>query len=170
MNSIGLHLHERGSSKLARNLLDFIYWICKPSSSVSYKLEVSDNCVNEALGHFKTKHPQCVSLGYLNINSVRNKFYSVPPLIEHNIDIFAIAETKLDSSFSESQFHLEGMKKAYRFDVSSRKEGLLVYVNKIPSKYLRSFHLPNDIQFIPIEVNLKQRKLVVVSIHRPPDQ
>ena len=63
------------------------------------------------------------------------------------------------------------MKKPYRFDVSSRKGGLLVYVNKnIPSKYLRSFHLPNDLQVIPIEVNLKQRKLLVVSIYRPPDQ
>ena len=46
-----------------------------------------------------------------------------------------------------------------------------MYGNKnIPSKYLRSFHLPNDTQVIPIEVNLKQRKLLVVSIYRPPDQ
>ena len=28
---------------------------------------------------------------------------------------------------------------------------------KIPSKYLRSLHVPNDIQVIHIEVNLKQR-------------
>ena len=63
------------------------------------------------------------------------------------------------------------MKKTYRFDVSSRKGGLLVYVNKnIPSNYLRSFHFPNDIQVIPTEVNLKQRKLLVVSIYRPSDQ
>ena len=46
-----------------------------------------------------------------------------------------------------------------------------MYVNKnVPSKYLRSFHLPNDIQFISIKGNLKQRKLLVVSIYRPPDQ
>ena len=46
-----------------------------------------------------------------------------------------------------------------------------MYVNKnISSKYLRSFHLPSDIQAIPIEVHLKQRKLQVVSIYRPPDQ
>ena len=63
------------------------------------------------------------------------------------------------------------MKKPYRFDVSSRKGGLLVYVNKnISSKYLRSLHLSNDIQAIPIEVHLKQRKLLVTSIYRPPDQ
>ena len=63
------------------------------------------------------------------------------------------------------------MKKLYRFDANSRKGGLLVYVNKdIPSKYLQSSHLPNDMQVIPIEVNLKQRKLLVVSIYIPPDQ
>ena len=46
-----------------------------------------------------------------------------------------------------------------------------MYVNKsIQSKYLRSFHLPNDIQVIPTEVNSKQRKLLVVSTYRPPDQ
>ena len=123
------------------------------------------------LRHFKTNHLQCVSLEYLNINSVRNKFYSISPLIEHNIDIFAVVERKLVSSFPESQFLLDGMKKPYRFDVSSRKEGLFVYVSKnISSKYLRSFHFPNDIQAIPIEVHLKQRKLLVVSIYRPPDQ
>ena len=42
--------------------------------------------------------------------------------------------------------------------------------NNISSKYLRSFHLPNDVQAIPIEVHLKQRKLLAVSIYRPLDQ
>ena len=89
-------------------------------------------------------------------------FYSTRPLTEHNIDIFAIAETKLDSSFFVNQFLPEGIKKSYRFDVSSGKVRLLVYVNKnILLKYLWSFHLPNDVQFITTEVNLKQRKLLV---------
>ena len=172
LNLKGLHLHERGSSKLAKNLLDVIYWICEPDSIVSSRSDVSGNCcVNKALRHFKRDHPQCVLLGYLNINSVRNWFYSIPPLTEHNINVFALVETKLDSSFPERQFLLEGMKKPYRFDVSSRKGGLLEYINKnISSKYLWSFHLPNEIQAIPIEVHLKQRKLLVVSIYRPADQ
>ena len=46
-----------------------------------------------------------------------------------------------------------------------------MYVSKnISSKYFRSFHLPNDIQAIPIEIHLKQCKLPVISICRPPDQ
>ena len=112
-----------------------------------------------------------VSLGYLNINSVRNKFFSIPHLIDNNIDIFTIAETKLDSSFPDSQSLMPGMRKPFRPDVTSRKGGLLVFVNNdIPCKYLRNFHLPRDIQAIPIEINLKQRKLLAVSIYRPPDQ
>ena len=42
--------------------------------------------------------------------------------------------------------------------------------NNIPSKYFQSFHLPGDIQVIPFEINLKQSKLLVVSIYPGPDQ
>ena len=63
------------------------------------------------------------------------------------------------------------MRKLLRLDVASRKDGLLVFVNNdITTKYLRRFHLLEDIQAIPFEINLKQRKLLVVSIYRPPDQ
>ena len=45
-------------------------------------------------------------------------------------------ETKVDSSFPESQFLLEGMKKPYRLDVSAKTGAKLVVVNKdVPSKY-----------------------------------
>ena len=83
--------------------------------------------------------------------------------------IFVIGETKLDSSFLESQFLLPGMRKPFRLDVTSRKGGLFVFANNdIPSKYPRNFHLSGDIQAIPLDINLKQRKLLVT--YRPPDQ
>ena len=123
------------------------------------------------ISQYKLRHPKSVSLGYININSIRNKFSSITHLIDNNLDIFAIAETKLDSSFPESQFILTGMRKPFRLDITSKKGELLVFVNNdILSKHFRSFHLPVDIQAIPFELNLKQRKLLVVSIYRPPDQ
>ena len=62
------------------------------------------------------------------------------------------------------------MRTPFRLDVTSRKGELLMFVNNdIPSKYLRSFHPPGDIQAIPFEINLKQRNLIVASIYRPPD-
>ena len=91
-------------------------------------------------------------------------------LIHNNLNIIAIAETKLDSWFPESQFILLGMGTSV-LDVTSIKGGLLVFVNNdIPSKYTWSFHLPGDIQAIHFEINLKQCKLLVVSIYRPPNQ
>ena len=78
--------------------------------------------------HFKTNHQQSSALGYLNINSVRNKFCSTPPLVEHNIEIYAIAKTKLGSSFPWKSVSSGGGEKFYRFDVISRKKD-------IPSKY-----------------------------------
>ena len=87
------------------------------------------------------------------------------------MDIFTIAETKLDPSFPESRFILLGMRKPFQLDQASRKDGFLVFVNNdIPSKFLQSFHLPGDIQAIPCEINLMQCELLVVPIYQPPDQ
>ena len=110
-------------------------------------------------------------LGYFNIDSIWKKFSSILYVIDNNLDIFAITETKLDSSFPESQFISPGVRKPFQLDVTSRKSEILVLVNNnIPSKYLQRFHLPEDIQAIPFEINLKQCKLLVVSIYWPPDQ
>ena len=43
-------------------------------------------------------------LGHLNINSIQNKFEALKFIIDNNIDIFLISETKLDDSFSTAQF------------------------------------------------------------------
>lgn len=60
--------------------------------------------------------------------------------------------------------------KPHRLDDSVKRGGLLVFVNKgSPSKYLQSFHLPGDIQAVPFEITLKQRKLLVVSTYQMPD-
>ena len=65
---------------------------------------------------------------------------------------FAITESKLDSSFPENQFHLEGVRKLNTLDVSVKNGGLLVLVNKdIPFKYLQRFHLPQDIRAIVLK-------------------
>ena len=53
------------------------------------------------------------------INSIRNKFDKV---VESNIDILVIAETKLDESFPNNQFTLEVYYTPYRLDIANRKK------------------------------------------------
>ena len=100
MNSRGLRLQERGSSKLAKNLLCYLYWVCATGNSFPDQSEQSKVWIIKELRNDKLSHPKCFPLGYLNINSAWNKFSSIHYLIDNNLDIFA--KTKLNSAFPES--------------------------------------------------------------------
>ena len=77
-------------------------------------------------------------------------------MMKNYVDVLVIAETKLDSSFPQQQFLLNGFKQPYRLDVTSNSGGLLVYVNdQIPSKETKSVSIPNDMQVTPTELNLR---------------
>ena len=54
---------------------------------------------------------------------------------------------------------LRGYHKPYRLDISDRKGGLLVYIQShLPSRLLKNFDIPSNIQIIPFELNLKKEK------------
>ena len=53
-------------------------------------------------------------LVHLNINSVRNKFEALTYLIDNNIDLLLMSETKLDDFFSTGQFQMKGFSVPYR--------------------------------------------------------
>ena len=56
-------------------------------------------------------------------------------------------------------------------DVSGRRGGHLVYIkSSLPSKMLTKFKLPNNIQIIPFELNLRTDKWLFVCIYKPPLQ
>ena len=58
----------------------------------------------------KAKHPKNLYFGHLNLNSVCNKFVSIQELIERTFAMFLISETKIDDSFPNAQFKIEGYK------------------------------------------------------------
>ena len=49
-----------------------------------------------------------LTFGHLNINSLRNKFDQLTELVKGFIDILLIFESKLDDSFPEGQFIIDG--------------------------------------------------------------
>ena len=51
----------------------------------------------EELNNLRLKNPNRLICAHLNINSVKNKFDLLSDIIENNIDILMISETKLDS-------------------------------------------------------------------------
>ena len=105
--------------------------------------------------------------GYLNINSKRNKFDALFLIIDTNIDVLLISETKLDDSFSSAQFRLKGFYTPYRFERNSKYGGFLLYSREhIPSKFQNSG--PScKIETISVEINLRKRKWLLTCYYNP---
>ena len=104
----------------------------------------------------------------LNINSLRNKFEALQFIINRNLDIILLAETKLDDSFPYAQFMLKNFGIPYRLDRNSNGAALLLYVREdIPCKFLK---VKSDwnIESICVEVNLGKgsASLMTHTIHK----
>ena len=94
-----------------------------------------------------------LSLGHVNINSIRNKFDAFTYIIGYNIDITDIIETKIDDTFPTAQFFIiKGFRAPYRQD----RNRLLVRED-VPSRILNS-KSKTDIETLSVEINLRKRK------------
>ena len=112
-----------------------------------------------------------ITFSYLNINSVRKTFDDLKLIINKNVDILCIAETKIDKSFPTAQFLLSGYYKPYRLDISDKQGGLLIYIKAhLRPRLLSNPISPKDIQAIPFELNIRKEKWMFVCIYRPPKQ
>ena len=82
--------------------------ISQNSLEISESSNIFENDLNkikmQRLEHFNT-----LIVGHLNINSIRNKFEMIAETIT-NFDIFLILESKIDSTFSNMQFKINGYK------------------------------------------------------------
>ena len=69
-----------------------------------------------------------VTIGHLNINSLRNNIEALKDIITQTFDIFFVSETKIDASFPNNQFCIPGYK-MFRKDRNCYGGGLCFYIN-----------------------------------------
>ena len=90
---------------------------------------------NATLKDLQLKLYNGLIIAYLSINSVRKKFDFLKVITSSNIDILAIAETRLEDNFPTSQFILDGFHSPFRYDRNRDGGGILVCVKHgIPAK------------------------------------
>ena len=119
----------------------------------------------------KVKNVNRLITGNLNINSISNKFDQLKLFVQGKIDILIVTETKLDSTFPTSQFVIDGYSEPYRFDRNRNGGGVLIYIRKdMPSKLLADHKLPNDIEEIFVELNLRKKKWFLFGSYHLPSQ
>ena len=77
------------------------------------------------LKQLRSQNPHRIIIGHVNINSIRNKFDSPVSFVGDNLDILMVSETKIDDTFPESQFLIEGFSKPFRLDRTAKGGGIL---------------------------------------------
>ena len=170
-----LHLNRKGNSLFAKNLLSFIEsnWIFDydgDSFSEEYCVSndpiVSHSDVKKALKDIRISNMNKPIFGHLNINSLRNKFDLFSEQVKGSIYILMVSATKLDDSFPEAQFLIEGFYSSFRFDRNINGGGIILCVREdIPTKLL-SHDFPCVESFF-VEINLHKKKWLVNCSYNP---
>ena len=78
----------------------------------------------------RIENPSKILFGQININLIRHKFDLLMNIIKNEIRIFMISETKIDNSFSISQFTMTGYSIPFRLDRPSNGNGILLLVSE----------------------------------------
>ena len=147
------------------------------SVSDASNINVNDGPVTDYIYHLKryrTDNPKNCIIGHLNINSIRNKFEAVECVLNDGlIDIFALSESKIDESFPNTQFIINGLS-LHRKDRNRFGGGLLLYIRSDIPHRRRCDLEPNGqishgIEIMVIEARLyKVEKWHLVIIYKPP--
>ena len=75
-----------------------------PLIGASITSQEHEENINVALKRLQHSHLNKFIFSYLNIISIRNRFGDLDKMVDGNIDILCIAETKLDESFPIKRF------------------------------------------------------------------
>ena len=106
------------------------------------------------------KNMNRIKTGQLIINSIRNKFDLLIPAVVRNLDILLITETKIDSSFPEAQFDIDGFTIPYRVDRDCHGGGIVLFIRQdIPSKLLINLKISENLEGVFVELNFRRKKM-----------
>ena len=115
----------------------------------------NDICPIVCLRKLKLDNRNKIMIGHLNINSIRQKFVSLNEIINDNIAIMLVSETKLDGTFPAGQFSMNRYHIPFRED-RNEGGGLILFIrDHIPCRRINVNFNPNT-EVIFIEINLKK--------------
>ena len=121
------------------------------------------------MSKIRLKYPTNPLIGYLNINSLRNKIIDVREVFgKLSLDYFVISETKLGESFPSAQFNISNYEIRNRRDRDKNGGGLIEFVRKgFITKRLKDYET-QICETICSEFTISKRKWICFSVYRPP--
>ena len=107
-------------------------------------------------------------IAHLTINSLRNSVTDLVKILKDlPLDYLVISETKLDESFPNAQFKLNGYEVRARRDRDNHGSGLIEFVRQgFICKRLKKYE-PNYSECMCSEFTTSKKKWICFSIYRP---
>ena len=114
----------------------------------------------------RTNSSKELLLCHLNINSIQNKFDELVDVIHKlKAHIIFIGETKIDSTYPNSQFNIPGYT-LFRNDRKKGGGGILAFVSAvIPCKRLTFNRTYKCIEAIALEITVGRREMVMIGMY-----
>ena len=124
----------------------------------------------DELKDLKNKNLKNHFLAYLNINHLCNKIVDLRSMLKVvDLQYISISETKLDASFPNSQFKIEGYHfPPFRRDRNSHGGGLMVFIKNDIIVTRVTEYRPLEIECICTKITISKKHWLIFSIYRPP--
>ena len=134
--------------------------------------DLTEKGISDLLGLVKLRkeNPNNPNIAYLNINSLKEKMINLQEICpKSSIDLLCVNETKLDASYPNAQFHIEGYQfPPIRRDRNKLCGGKMVFVrNGIIAKRLESLERREN-EKICTEVTISRKKGFNTFADKPP--
>ena len=119
----------------------------------------------------RTKNPERIIIGNLNINFLPSKFGKLKDTVLKYVDVLVLTETKLDDSVPNAQFLVDRFSEPYRYDRNRKGGRIMIYIREnIPSKILEKHNFSDDIEGLFVELNFRKVKWLLFGTYHPPSQ
>ena len=118
----------------------------------------------------RLKHHKNPLIGYVNINSLRNKFTDLRGIMKTlSLDYLVLSETKIYESFPTAQFNVENYEIRARRDRDKHGGVLIEFVRRgLICKKLRDYE-PKYSECLCSEFTFTNKKWRCFSTYRPPE-
>ena len=139
----------------------------------SFPNDCTDSDGSDFLHKLRTRKLNNIIVAHLNINSLSKKIDSLNTMINGNIDILVLSESKLNESHTNAQLSLVGFNEPFRRDRINEDGGggVVIYVRSdIPSRELKKHTSSDDFEGIFIELNFRKNKWLLFGGYRAPRQ
>ena len=142
LNKGNLYFNQKGTKLLrdifVKELSKVFNWHNIDNLSKQFKVCNSDESLDAEsatdckmlLKSLPTSNPDKLVFAHLNINPIRNTFKMLSDQIKGNIDVLLISEIKIDDSFPNGNFLIDGFSMPCRLDRNSNDGRLMLFVRE----------------------------------------